>query len=112
MVYVIGGLFDIFQVQGDLIVGVETLPITFGEKKTLRLLKGIIIAAALFLLAAPLLRVVGPFSYLLLFCCLSLFLSLLTYERRWLYPGIRLETLVEGNFFLAGLLGLIWHFLS
>jgi 4-hydroxy-3-methylbut-2-enyl diphosphate reductase len=112
MVYVTGGLFDIFQVQGDLIVGVETLPITFGEKKTLRLLKGIIIAAALFLLAAPLLRVVSPFSYLLLFCCLSLFLSLLTYERRWLYPGIRLETLVEGNFFLAGLLGLIWHFLS
>jgi len=112
MVYVKGGLFDIFQVQGDLIVGVETLPISFGEKKTLRLLKGIIIGAALVLSGAPLLRIVGFFSYLLLLCCLSLFLSLLTYEKQWLYPGIRFETLVEANFFLAGLLGLIWYFLS
>jgi hypothetical protein len=44
-------------------------------------------------------------------CYLSLAVSLLTYERRWLYPGTRLETLIEGNLFLAGLLGLVWNFL-
>lgn len=112
MVYVVSGLFDIFQVQGDRIVGTETLPIILGENRTLQLLKGVIIFGALVLIIAPLIGPVGHFSYLLLLCFLSLFLSLLTYEKRWLYPGNRLEVLVEGNFFFAGMLGLIWHLLQ
>jgi 4-hydroxy-3-methylbut-2-enyl diphosphate reductase len=112
MVYVRSALFDIFQVQGDLIVGVETLPIILGEKKTLHLLKAVLLSGALILVIASILRLVGPFSFLLLFCFLSLTLCLLTYEKRWLYPGTRLEAMVEGNFFLAGLLGLIWQILS
>lgn len=108
MVYVVSGLFDIFQVQGDRIVGAETLPITLGENRTLRLLKGMILFGAMVLIIAPLLGPVSLFSYLLLPCFLSLFLSLLTYEKRWLYPGNKLEALVECNFFLAGMLGLVW----
>jgi 4-hydroxy-3-methylbut-2-enyl diphosphate reductase len=111
MVYVVSGLFDILQVQGDRIVGAETLPITLGEKRTMWLLKGVIIFGALVLITAPLFGPVGLFSYLLLFCFLSLYLSLLTYEKRWLYPGNRLEAFVNGNFFFAGFLGLIWHLL-
>jgi len=111
MIYVRSALFDIFQVQGDLIVGIETLPITLGEKRTLHLLKGIILSAALMLMAASIFGLVGSFSYLLLFCFVSLILSLFSYEKRWLYPGTRLEALVEGNFFLAGLFGLIWYLL-
>lgn len=112
MVYVRSALFDTFQVQGDLIVGVETLPITLGEKRTLNLLKGIIILSALFLLLFSIFSLVGPFSYLLLLCFLSLILCILAYEKRWLYPGTRLEYMVEGNLFLAGLLGFIWQGLS
>ena len=36
----------------------------------------------------------------------------LAYEKRWLYPGNRLEAMVEVNFYLAGLLGLLWQTLS
>ena len=109
LVYVRSALFDIFQVQGDLIVGAETLPIVFGEKRTLLLLKGLILIGALINAAAAIFGLVGPFSYLLLLCFVSLTLSLLIYEKRWLYPGTRLEAMVEGNFFLAGLLGLTWQ---
>ncbi len=112
MVYVRSALFDIFQAQGDLIVGVETLPIVLGEKRTLFLLKGVILSGALINAAAGIFGLVGPFIYLLLLCLLSLGLSLLAYERRWLYPGTLLEAIVEGNFFFAGLLGLIWQILS
>jgi len=112
IVYVRSALFDIFQVQGDLIVGVETLPITLGEKKTLRLLKGIIALTTMLLLAAAFINLVGSFSFLLLVCFLSLSFCLFIYEKRWLYPGTRLEYLVEGNLFLSGLLGLIWQILS
>ena len=112
MVYTRSALFDIFQAQGDLFVGVETLPIVLGEKKTLFLLKGLILSGVLFSATAGIFGLVGPFIYLLLLCLLSLGLSLLAYERSWLYPGTRLEAIVEGNFFFAGLLGLIWQILS
>ena len=49
VVYVRGGLFDILELQGDMIVGRETLPIAIGEKRTLYLLKGIIVGGALLL---------------------------------------------------------------
>jgi 4-hydroxy-3-methylbut-2-enyl diphosphate reductase len=107
--YIRSALFDIFQEQGDLIVGVETLPITLGEERTMLLLKGVTIFLGIFLVAAPLSGAVGPFSYLLILSCLSSALCLVAYERRWLHPGRRLEALVEGNFFLTGLLGVIWQ---
>jgi 4-hydroxy-3-methylbut-2-enyl diphosphate reductase len=112
MVYVRSALFDIFQVQGDLIVGEETLPIILGERRTLLLLKGLLFSVALLLVAAPIFGLVGPFSYLLVFSYLSLTLCLFTYERRWVYPSARLEAMVDGNFFLAGLLGLMWQILT
>jgi (E)-4-hydroxy-3-methyl-but-2-enyl pyrophosphate reductase len=112
LVYVRSAFFDIFQVQGDLIVGSETIAITLGEKRTLLLLKGVLLLGAIVLVSAPLLTLVGPFSYLLLLCYLSLRLCLIAYERQWLYPTTRLEAMVEANLFFAGLLGLVWQFLS
>ncbi len=110
--YVRSALFDIFQVQGDLIAGSETIAITLGEKRTLLLLKAVILFGALLLLLAPLFPQVTSFSYLLLLSYLSLSLSLVTYERRWLYPSTRLEALVEANLFFAGFLGLVWGLFS
>lgn len=103
--------FDIFQVQGDLIVGSETLPITLGEKRTLWLLKGVILVGATVLSVAPLFRWVGPFAYLLLLCYLTLTFCILAYEKGLLYPGDRSEAFVEASFFLAGLLALSWQWL-
>ena len=73
--------------SGDLIVGIETLPIILGEKRTLLLLRCMALSAALVLVAALVFGLVGPFAYLLLLTCLSLTLCILAYERRWLYPG-------------------------
>ena len=108
LVYTRSALFDIFHLQGDLIVGVETLPITVGEKRTLFILKRVILFAGLVLVAAFFAGLVEAFAFLMLLSLLSLMLSLYTYEKRWLYPGTRLEALVEANFFLAGLLALLW----
>ncbi len=38
-VYIRSGLFDVLDIQGDMIVGKETLPIIIGEEKTIRFLK-------------------------------------------------------------------------
>lgn len=109
MSYVRATLYNVFQAQGDLIVGTETLPIILGERRTLQILKAILMTTGLILLGSPLLGLVSPFSYVMFIPLLTLWLSLLAYEERWLYPGITLEFMVEGNFILAGLLALIWQ---
>jgi 4-hydroxy-3-methylbut-2-enyl diphosphate reductase len=111
VVYVRSAFFDIFQVQGDLIVGSETLPITLGEKRTLWLLKCVMLVGSVLLALAPLIGWVGSFAYLLLLCHLTLTLCILAYERRALYPGTRSEAFVEANLFLAGFLALLWQWL-
>ena len=109
MGYIRSAFFDIIRVQGDLIVGSETLPITLGEKKTLLLLKMLIFLSAIVLCGAPIIGLVNSFSFLFLVPLFTLALCLVAYERSWIYPDIAFEALVEGNFFLAGLLAVIWQ---
>ena len=100
-------LFSLFQLQGDLMVGAETLPITLGEKRTLTLFKRSLLSTALLLVVSTLLNLVSPIFCLMLIPLLTLLLCLYTYEKQWLSPGIVLEGLVECNFLLAGLLILL-----
>ena len=102
-------LFNLFQAQGDLIVGSETLPITLGEKKTLVLLKIILLATGAILVLCPVLGLVGPFSYTYLLPLSALCLCLMAYEKRWIYPGPDLEAMVEAVFIVAGLLAVMWQ---
>jgi 4-hydroxy-3-methylbut-2-enyl diphosphate reductase len=92
-------------------VGSETLPITLGEKRTLWLLKWVLLVGSIVLAAAPFFKWVGPFAYLLLLCYLTLTLCILAYEKRLLYPGNLSEAFVEASFFLAGVLALFWQWL-
>ena len=111
LAFVRTAFFDVFQVQGDLIVGVETLPITLGEKRTMSLLRWIIVFAAAILVLAPMFGFVSVFSLLLIACFFTLSMCLVAYEKRKIYPGTFLEALVEGNLFFAGFLGVIWQIL-
>ncbi len=101
--------FSLLQVQGDLMVGTETLPITLGERRTLILLRIIFLITAVILFVGPAVGIADVFCYLMLIPLCTLWLSLLAYERQWISPGIALESLVESNFLLAGLLALIWQ---
>ncbi|MFZ0450597.1 MAG: 4-hydroxy-3-methylbut-2-enyl diphosphate reductase [Desulfatiglandaceae bacterium] len=109
--YARSGLFDILQLQGDLIVGRETLPITLGLKKTSMIIKLALLLSALILVTAPLLQWMIPLSYLLLACVLGLYLCLSAYEKQWIYPGLPFEALLECNFLLAGVLAILWVYL-
>jgi len=42
LVFVRTAFFDILDMQGDRLVGKETIPILLGEKRSLRLLKGLL----------------------------------------------------------------------
>ncbi len=95
-------LFSLFQLQGDLMVGTETLPITLGEKRTLSLFKKILLGTALLLVLTSIFDLVGPVFCLMLVPIFTLLLCLYTYEKQWISPGTVLEGLVEANFLVAG----------
>ncbi len=103
LVLVRNAVFDLFDLQGDRIVGKETLPVLLGFHKTTILLK--IIMAILFIL--PLIMtamgmMTKPYGYLLLPGLVYLFLFLVFYEKGYYTPGVRLEFALETAFIIIG----------
>jgi (E)-4-hydroxy-3-methyl-but-2-enyl pyrophosphate reductase len=111
MCYVRSGLFDILNIQGDLIVGKETLPIAIGEERSLKLLlvvNGVV--AAILLLSAGI-GVASGLGYPLTVCFLIAIFYLTAYRKGWIRDGFPLQAIVEGNLLFAGLLAFIWKLL-
>lgn len=108
LVFVRTAFFDILDIQGDHIVGKETIPILIGEKQTMRLLKLMLIAIFAILLFSSLFNLFPGLGFALAACSIFMFIVLLAYERNRILPGTRLEFLVETNFVLAGIITLIW----
>jgi len=113
LVFVRSAVFDIADIQGDRLVGEETLPIVIGEKRTRRLLVYLVSGLALSLLAAPLLGLATDFGYVMLIASLYAGFYLFIHKREVLRPGsLRFETLVENNFYLAGGLAVLYQLMS
>ena len=100
--------FDILDMQGDRIVGKETIPILLGEKGSLRLLKGMLILIIVVLFLSSAFHIISSLGFILAICPISMFLVFSAYERGYMLPGIRLEFLVETHFILAGIITLLW----
>lgn len=111
MCYVRAGLFDVLNMQGDLIVGKETLPIALGEQRALRLLLLVNGTAAGLLLLAAATGFVSSLGYSFILCFLIAIAYLGAYQREWLKGGPILQAIVEGNLLFAGVLAFIWKLL-
>jgi 4-hydroxy-3-methylbut-2-enyl diphosphate reductase len=98
--------FDILDMQGDRIVGKETIPILLGEKASLRLLKGMLIITIVLLFLSSAFHIISSLGFILAAAPISMFLLFSAYERGYMLPGIRLEFLVESHFILAGIITL------
>ncbi len=102
MVFVRTAYFDVLAMQGDRIVGKETLPILLGEKKTLRLLKRLLFLLMVLLPAAAAFQVLPRLGYALVVCPVFVLTVLLAHEQGRMTRRVRLEVLVESQFILAG----------
>lgn len=107
-VYISSALFDILDIQGDMIVGKETLPIIIGEEKTIRVLKLLSLATIAGLLAGILGGLLPRWSLWLLISLLYQFGLLIMYEKNRVLPGnVFFETMVDAGYILAGLTALL-----
>jgi 4-hydroxy-3-methylbut-2-enyl diphosphate reductase len=110
LVFVRSALFDVVDIQGDRLVGEESLPIFIGEKRTKRLLVYLVIGLAISLMVAPLLGLATNFSYMMLITCVYMGVYLLVHRRELLRPGsLRFESLVENSFYLSGGLAVLYQ---
>lgn len=101
-------LLDTLRIQGDLVSGRATIPILLGERRTLPLLKATLGAGALLLILTVAAGWASVHALAFLPPVGGLAACIVCYQRRWVYPWIWLEALVESNFVLAGLLALIF----
>ena len=108
LVFVRTAFFDILDVQGDRIVGKETLPIILGEGTTMHLLYTSLAVAAGALAVSAALGLVSRLGLVLVLCPVLMGLFISAFNRRKIHPGVRLEFLLESQFVLAGALTLIW----
>lgn len=108
MVFVRSAFFDMLDMQGDRIVGKETIPLLIGEKRAKRVLKNLLILLCLLLLASSAARLLPPLGFFLVLSPLLMLLMLTSYEKVYLLPGVRLEFLVETHFLVSGAIAVIW----
>ncbi len=108
IVFVRTAFFDILDMQGDRLVGKETIPILLGEKRSMRVLKIILILLTLTLAVLSAFQLTTNLGFALILCPLFIAIIILAYERAQMFPGIRLEFLLETQFLLAGIITYVW----
>ena len=108
MVFWRTALSDVLDVQGDRIVGRETIPILIGVKNTERLLVGLLVVLAVTLAAATAAGWVRGVGVLLIFNILVFGGCFLIYRRHRLADRLAFEVMADGNFVLAGALSIAY----
>jgi 4-hydroxybenzoate polyprenyltransferase len=108
VVFIRSGLFEIMAIEGDRVVGKETLALVLGKERTLTLMTGCAVILMTMMLAAAWGGVIPDWGYFLSLCGAYALGYLLLYRFGLMEPGLMLEGLVEGNMVLAGLLAFLW----
>lgn len=101
-------LQDVKDVQGDRMVGKETIPIAIGKRNTQISLIVISVLLAALLIISPMLGWTSAFSYYLLPCVAYACGYLYLYHKRLIPSGLACEAITDFNFILAGVMVIIW----
>ncbi|MBT8368980.1 MAG: 4-hydroxy-3-methylbut-2-enyl diphosphate reductase [Deltaproteobacteria bacterium] len=112
LVFVRTAFFDVLDMQGDRIVGKETIAVLLGEKQSLRILKTLLIVLIAALLILSSLHLISYLGFFLIGSPILLLLLVSAYEQGILLPSVKLELLVETNFILAGVIAFLWSLLG
>lgn len=104
--------FDILDMQGDRIVGKETIALLLGQQHSLRLLTGITAGVGALLLIAGGLGIFSALAYYLMICPLLLWFLIEMHERGKLLSGLHLEFMVESIFVLTGVVAFFYKWIS
>ena len=102
-------LLDVRDVQGDRIVGKETIPIAIGKESTKAILVAISILLTILLIISPMINWTSEFSYYLIPCVIYACGYLYLYHKRLMPGGLVCESITDFNFILAGIMVVFWR---
>jgi len=108
MVFWRTALSDLLDIQGDRIVGRETIPILIGVRKTGRLLSALLVALALMLIVCAQAGWITSVGYVLVLNTVVFGAFFVIYRRRHILDRLSFEGMIDGNLILAGLLGILY----
>jgi 4-hydroxy-3-methylbut-2-enyl diphosphate reductase len=77
----------------------------------MRLLKIMLIVLSAILVISSAFQLTSSLGFFLIICPLLISIIIFTYEQALMFPGIRLEFLLETQFLVAGILSLRWVWL-
>ncbi len=100
--------FDLLDMQGDRLVGRETLPIVLGAKRAMDLLKLSLMLLIVLPALTSALNLSTSLGYFLVIIPAAMLIVITSFERGKLMAGARLEFLTESHFILAGVIGFVW----
>lgn len=112
LVLIRSATFDLRDIQGDLIVGKETIPIVLGKKNSQRLLILLVTMTGAAFLVLPLFGVLPYLAYGLMAGILYLGYCLYLVFRREFMRSEHLEILIDGGLIFQGLVVLMWRLLD
>jgi 4-hydroxy-3-methylbut-2-enyl diphosphate reductase len=112
MAFVRTAFFDVLDMQGDRIVGQESLPIVLGERKTFRILEQLLIIFLVALIFAPMMHVATTLAYGMILSVFYMAAILVAFRRHWVVPCFRFEFLVETLFVFTAIVSGLWQVLA
>lgn len=108
MVFWRTALSDLMDIQGDRIVGRETIPILLGAQNTSRLLLGLLLFLTILPAASAALGWVARAGFLLTINTSIFAVIFLIYKRRHPFDRLSFEAMLDSNFILAGGLSFLY----
>ncbi len=112
MAFVRTAFFDILDMQGDRLVGQESLPIVLGEKRSLSILKQLLMISFAVLLFAPVMDLATTLAHSLILSVFYMAWVVQAFEKHWIVPGFRFEFLVETIFLFTAGVSFVWQLLA
>jgi len=110
IVYIKSILFDIRDIQGDRIVGRETIPMIMGIDKTKLYLGVLLILTSAGLFVSGWFYWVSSLSFFLLASLGYCFFYLYLYHKRIIFQGSSCDVVLDGQCYVIGLLTFLWAY--
>ena len=111
LVFIRSTLYDFKDIQGDLMVGKETIPIVLGKRKAeILVICLLFFLGGMLILAAPL-KWAPTVTYFLLLSLGYVVAYYFLYQKMILGRGFLFEGVVDGSFIFSGLLAFLWSIL-
>jgi len=102
-------VFDILSIEGDRIVGRETIPILIGPKQTQTMLVILAVIISVFMFLSALFGLVPSLGYYLIFSPVFMVTCFYIFQKRRVQVSTLFEAVIDSNFILLGLITYFWQ---